>query len=77
MTIKTFEDWITETYAPWEMDQYIDEREKPAYNAGVKSASVHFEEEKIKIHEYYADKLAELFEQDIYKGTEVNGGKLT
>lgn len=73
MTIKTYEEWEKGR----DLDYPFNVASEEAYNAGVKSASVHFEEEKIKIHEYYADKLAELFEQDIYKGTEVNGGKLT
>ena len=47
------------------------------YKAGIQEAATHFEMEKITIHEYYSEKLAELFDQEPYKGTEDNGGKLT
>ena len=45
MTIKTFAEYQTS------VTQLFDTKE--AYDAGVEEASKHFEEEKIKIHEYY------------------------
>ncbi len=50
---------------------------KTSYEAGVKAASDHFELEKIKIHEYYQEKLNVLFGTEEFKASENNGGKLT
>ena len=71
MAIKTFEEWCKEP------SPFNSPLPSEAYNAGVKAASDHFEEEKIKIHEYYTAKLADLFDHEPPKGSDKNAGKLT
>lgn len=81
MNIKSFEDWFEENneldlYIAWE-NPYSEHAIKEAYDSGVKEASIHYEEEKVRIHEYYSAKMAELFGEDIFKGSEENNGRLT
>ena len=71
--IKTFREWEEDKDYDYPANAIAEE----AYDAGVKEASDHFEEEKIKIHEYYAAKLADLFDHEPPKGSDKNSGKLT
>ena len=67
--IKTFEEYQVDKGQLFES--------KAAFNAAVEMCKAHYEEEKIKIHEYYKDQLAEKFDHEPPVGSEENAGKLT
>ena len=73
MTIKTFKEWYGSGYESEQLADYTHD----AYNAGVKAASDHFEEEKVKIHEYYDMRIKELMGGEHKEPVTENSGKLT
>ena len=69
---------MIKTFAEYQVEITQLFNSEAAYNAGVKEASDHFEEEKIKIHEYYDKHIKSLMGNDkVFQGSEENDGRLT
>lgn len=76
--IKSFEEWIKEEFEDSEWDEGWGRCDvESAYDAGIAEASAHFEEEKIKIHEYYHTQLYKLMGTEEKIPSHENNGKLT
>ena len=67
------------TFSEYQVDKNQLFEAKEAYDAGIKEATEYYEDDRIKIHEYYSAKVRELVgnEEEELEPYSENNGKLT